>query len=288
MKVRASLLAGFAALALCGAVRAQAPVWTVRGPLGKVVLFGSVHLLPKGLDWRPPALTEALSQADDIWFELPINQATDDAALSMTLRKGRLAPGDDLWRRLTPLQRTRLEAAAATVGIPPQALASMRPWFADLTLSLASDTQAGAQATDGVETQIQSGAPPNARRHAFETVVEQVGFLAGGSNAEQIAGLDETVREMTTDPDLYARTVQEWMAGDLGGLQRDDLDTLKAAAPATYRRLILDRNRRWARVLARVARGPGVTVVVVGAGHLIGPEGLPALLRAQGFVVDGP
>ena len=288
MKRLSLVLTVLACIALAGAARATPAVWTVRGPRGVVVLFGSVHLLPAGLDWRPPALDQALSQATDIWFELPINQATDDAAAAMTARLGRAPPDDVLWGHLSPTLRAGVETAAAKVGVPPEALAGMRPWMADLMLSLAADAQSGAAAIDGVEAQVQSTAPMTARRHAFETVEQQVGFLSAGAPSEQVEALDETVHEITGDPDLYARSVREWMSGDLAGLQRDDLDTLKTAAPAAYERLISGRNRRWARVIEAVAHRPGFTVVVVGAGHLIGPEGVPALLRARGLRVEGP
>jgi uncharacterized protein YbaP (TraB family) len=165
----------------------------------------------------------------------------------------------------------------------------MRPWLVDLTLSLADDARSGGLASGGVEAKLQEEAPGTVRRHALETASQQVSFLAAGSLSEQVGALDETVRELTTDPDIYARTVAEWMAGDLGGLRRDVLSTMKAASPRAYRRLIANRNRRWAVVLERVARrSRGVTVVVVGAGHLIGPDGLPAMLRARGLRVDGP
>jgi uncharacterized protein YbaP (TraB family) len=264
------------------------PVWTVRGERGQLVLFGSIHLLPRGVNWRPAALDAALVRAAALWFELPIDQKTDETALRLADRRGRLAPGDSLWARLNPGQRDSVERAAASVDIAPAALTPLRPWRAELALSLAQDARDGALAAAGVEAQIQNDAPPSADRHALERVEQQIGFLAGGAEGEQIASLEETAREMTTDPDLYGRTVREWLAGDLAGLRRDDLDPLKTAAPAAYRRLIVERNRRWAPVLARLARAPGVTVVVVGVGHLIGPEGLPALLRARGLVVDGP
>jgi hypothetical protein len=288
--VKWRILAGVvcAGMALAGAAWSQPPVWTLRGPAGTVVLFGSVHLLPRGLDWRPAALDAALAQATDIWFELPITQATDEAAARLTIRQGRLPAGDSLWRRLSADQQARLQGAAAAVGLPPGVLTSMRPWLADLTLSLAADSRSGAQANDGVEATLQSEAPPYAHRHAFETVSEQMGFLTDGSPAEQVASLDETAKEVTTDPGLYDRTVKEWMAGDVRALQRDALDVMKTATPVAYARLITRRNHRWARVIATLARNRGVTVVVVGAAHLIGPEGVPALLRAQGFTVDGP
>lgn len=284
----AGALIGLLTLAL-GEARSQPAIWTVHGPHGELVLFGSVHLLPGGLDWRPPALERALAHADDLWFELPLDQATDDDAQRLTLREGALHPGDNLWAHLSASQRDRIERAAIGVGVPPGALAPLRPWMAELTLSVAEDARDGAVAAQGVEARLQADAPPSTRRHALETVRQQVAFLAGARLEDQIASLDETAQEMVADSDLYARIVRDWMAADMAGLQRDALDRLAATAPATYRRLIVERNRRWARLLARVAReGRGVTVVVVGAGHMVGPGGVPALLRAQGLFVEGP
>jgi uncharacterized protein YbaP (TraB family) len=277
------------ALALVSnATRAQPAMWTVHGPRGELVVFGSVHLLPEGLDWRPTALSGALARADDLWFELRIDQTTEDAARRLTARQGVLPPGDSLWAHLTAAQRDRVERAAAGVGVPAAALTTLRPWMAELTLSLAEDARAGATASEGVEARLQQDARPDTRRHALETVRQQIGFLAGVALADQVASLDETAREMTDEPDLYPRTVREWMAADLPGLERDNLETLAGVAPTAYRRLIVDRNRRWARILARLAKRGGVTVVVVGAGHLLGAEGVPALLRAQGLSVEGP
>jgi uncharacterized protein YbaP (TraB family) len=288
MKRGTILAAALAWMAAAAPAGASPPIWTVRGAHGKVVIFGSVHLLPSGLKWRSPALDAALAEATDVWFEIPINQSNDEAVRTLTTRKGLMPPNDDLWRHLTNDQRKRLEQAAASVGIPPSALSPMRPWLAELTLALASDTRSGAQANAGVEAAIQNDAPPTARRHAFETVDQQIGFLSGGTSEQQVASLDETVKEMTADPDLYQRTVREWAEGDLAALKKDDLDTMKAATPADYERLITRRNRRWADVLVRLVGGRGTTLVVVGAGHLIGPEGVPALLRARGLRVEGP
>ncbi len=284
----APLVAALGILAVCCPARGQPAVWTLQGPRGQVVIFGSLHLLPRGLDWEPPALKAALAQADDLWFELPIDEATDDAARRLTAARGRLPRGRTLSALLTPIQRDRLARAAASVGMSVSELDRLRPWMADLELSQSQNAQAGALAVEGVETRIQSAAPPRAHRHALETVRRQVELLAGGDEAEQIAALDETTRELTEDPELYGRTVREWLAGDQQGLMRDGVERVRATTPDAYRRLVLDRNRRWAKILARLAGHSGVTVVVGGAGHMVGPQGVPALLRARGFRVDGP
>jgi hypothetical protein len=284
--LEAVLAAAF--LCFATAAPAQPPLWTVRGARATAVIFGSIHLLPPGLDWQPPALGLALAKADELWFELPIDELTGGEAARLAQSRGLLPRGDSLLNHLSPAERARLEAAGERLGLPARFLAPMRPWLAEVTLSLAQDGQAGAVAGQGVEQHIAAQAPPGVRRRAFETTGEQIGFLANASMADQVASLDETLGEITDDPDLYRRVVGTWMAGDLAGLQRDALAPLAKASPRLYRRLITDRNARWAAILARRLKGRGVIVVVVGAGHLVGPQGLPALLRARGLAVEEP
>ena len=71
-------------------------------------------------------------------------------------------------------------------------------------------------------------------------------------------------------------------------MKRDANDPLQKVSPGLYQRLVVKRNRRWADRLADRLRSPGKVVVVVGIGHMVGPDGLPALLRARGFAVEGP
>jgi uncharacterized protein YbaP (TraB family) len=78
------------------------------------------------------------------------------------------------------------------------------------------------------------------------------------------------------------------MAGDLKALDRDALTPLRKASPELFRRIVTDRNVRWTAALDARLKGHGRTVVVVGMGHLIGPDGLPARLRALGYRVEGP
>jgi uncharacterized protein YbaP (TraB family) len=287
---RAALLVVLLALGLGGAsvAAAKPPIWVVRSPKATLVLFGSVHLLPAGLDWRPAALDDAIAKASEIWFELPIDAATNNQAAQIALARGALPKDRRLSALLTPVQLARLDQAAAALNCPPTALDRMQPWMADLTLSVADDVRGGATASDGVEEQLQALAPPTAQRRAFETAAEQIEFLAGASIPDQVASLNETVAEIDDDPAAYQRIVGEWISGDVAGLRRDAIDPVARASPRLYDRLISRRNHRWARILGARLASPGAIVVVVGVGHLVGPEGLPALLRAQGFQVEGP
>ena len=263
-----------------GPALAQPALWVVHGRHTTLYLFGSVHILPRDIDWEPAALTQAIGHAGELWFELPLGDKTDAEAARMVASRGILPAGEDLFSHLNPDQAGRVKSASRALGVSEAALSRMRPWLADLTLSIAIDAKAGAVSSQGVEQKLQASAPPSIRRMAFETASEQIAVLADTTPAEQIASLDETVGEFQTDPQGFRRIVDDWAAGDLAGLEKEALTPMAAAAPGFYQRLITDRNARWARVLGERLKGRGIVVVVVGAGHLIGYR--PASRRCSG------
>ena len=283
------LLAASLALACCaGPVQAKPPVWIVRDADSELVLFGSVHVLPPGLDWRPEKLDAALAKADDLWFELPIDPASEAKVGQLAASLGMLPEGQSLSALLSPDSRTRLEAATQDLGVSMAVLDRLEPWFAEVVLAGAQFRKAGADASSGVEKQISATAPAAARRRAFETPEEQIGIFDAAPRGEQIASLEQTLRELQDDPDAYADMVAHWMNSDLKGLNQDSLAPLKAAAPGLYARLVTERNARWLKAIKARMDGSGRSVVVVGVGHLVGEDGLPTRLRALGYDVEGP
>lgn len=287
----AGWVAACAALCLlsgAGAAQAMPPIWIVRDRDSEMVLFGSVHVLPPGLAWRPPALSTALEKADDLWFELPIDRASAAETGQLAAQLGALPPGQSLLALLPPKDAAQLLQIATDYALAPEVLDHLQPWMAELALGAAAYRRAGADTGDGVEQAIAAGAPATAVRHAFETPAEQIAMLAGGSQAEQIASLRETMAEMRDQPDEFQILVRAWMAGDVGALDREALRPIRRASPSLFKRLVSDRNARWAKRLDDRLKGHGRTVVVVGVGHLVGRGGLPDRLRALGYSVTGP
>ena len=280
----AAIAAALALLLSPATVSAEPAVWTLRDEDSTLLLFGSVHLLPDGLDWRPAALDAALEEADELWFETPTEGGEGRMA---TRALGMLPVGENLSAKLSPEGRLRLETISATVGLSPAALDGLRPWLADLTLSVAVLIRDGARAEAGVEAVLADAAPGAARRY-LETPREQIAFLAEAPEVDQLASLEETLRQLDQDPDLYRRLVRAWLAGDQAALDALGVAPLRARSPVLYERLIAGRNRRWTEQILERMAGSGTTVIVVGAGHLTGPDGLPALLRARGVAVEGP
>ena len=282
------LAAGLLLVMASGAAMAMPPVWTVKDADSQIVLFGSVHVLPAKLNWRPQTLVKALSDADDVWFELPQDPATQSQVMQVAMARGLQPAGVRLSSQLSAEGWKRLERVAARAGVDPLRLEAFKPWLAEASLAVVSFQVDGGSAQEGVEQVVSAGLQPETERRAFETAEEQIGFLADASAAEQLASLEETLRQIDEEPQAYLDLVKAWMAGDVHRLEREALDPMRQVTPALYKALILDRNRRWIKTIQQRAAGHGKTVIVVGVGHLVGPDGLPAQLRQLGFSVEGP
>jgi uncharacterized protein YbaP (TraB family) len=267
--------------------QAQPSVWTVHGKACTVTLFGSIHVLPAGLNWEPPALAQALAQADELWFEIPIDPTSQAEAAAEAQAHAFLPEGQDLSKLMTTEGARRMAAFADLHHLSLARLNRMQPWFADLLISSFAYTGGGAGPQSGVEEQLSQTAPQIPRK-AFETVRQQIDMISRAPEDSQIASLEASLKQADSDPDDYRRLVDAWMKGDGRTIYQHDVLSLKQDTPVLFRILMTERNAAWTRVLAERLNGAGRVVVVVGAAHLLGPDGLPAALRALGYRVDGP
>jgi uncharacterized protein YbaP (TraB family) len=287
-RLRIAILAALAGVAFADAAAAEPPVWVVKDKNSELVLFGSVHILPRGLDWTPPALDRALKAADDIWFELPIDAESEAATSILATKAGVLPPDQSLFKLLPPEDSALMSKVAAAYDVSPMLLDRLQPWLAEIALAGGAYRRLGADAASGVEKTIAAMATPKAKRRAFETPAEQVALLSSGTMDEQFASLRQTLHEMDEKPDEFQTLVKAWTDGDIELLDHEALAPIRDTTPGLFRRLVTDRNARWTKVLDARLKGRGRTVVVVGIGHLIGPDGVPARLRALGYSVTGP
>ena len=280
-------LAAALAVSLAAPAQAEPRTWVVRDADSEMLIFGSVHVLPPGLPWRPAALDAALRNAEDLWFELPVDAATERETARLAANLGVLPPGQSLFGLLTPADAARLSRLAQAYGVDRMTLDRLKPWLAEVALASALYGKFGALAEHGVEASVSAAAPATLRRQALETAAQQLSLFDQTPLADQITSLREAMDELDHDPDRFRALIDAWIDGDMAGLERETL-SLRKTSPDLFRRLITDRNAIWTRTLDARLKGRGRTVVVVGAGHLVGEDGLPARLRALGYSVTGP
>jgi uncharacterized protein len=291
--MKAVLFALLAALAVTPACAKESggaihpALYVVRDADSTLYLFGTVHVRRSGEAWGGPEAMRALDEADEIWTEMEISPASDARTAALVMELGYAAPSASLSTWLTPEENARLAALTQRLGIPASAIEPMRPWLAGLTLSLAPMMLAGYDPAAGVDRAIDAAGDASGKRmRAFETPEQQLRFMAGLSDDAQREMLLEAIDEAEEGPSQLEDVSGAWERGDLDVIEQTVVADTRDHYPELYEVLFKQRNAAWLDVLAAELEGAGVDFVAVGAGHLVGEDGLVALMRARGFTVQ--
>jgi len=274
-----------ALLAFAGAARAEPALWKVTGGESVVYLFGSVHLLPEGGFEVSGRLADALADSDRVCLEIDPGATDEAATTSITLARAIDPEGRDLFELLgSDADRVRSKAEEAGVELEP--LAMFEPWFAGLMVSVMALQSHGYDAQHGVEQVIEAEAKKAGKASCgLETLDGQLGMLDGLSGDLQTEILMQSIDEAAGIESKVGPMVAAWRDGDERGLERsveDDFDGYPELADI----LIFERNARWAGQVAKMLEGDEDVLLVVGAMHLVGDGGLPALLEKRGYRVE--
>ena len=277
------LLLAAAALAAGGA-RAEPALWEVTGGESTVWLFGSVHLLPEGGFTIGDELADALDDAERICLEIDTGAQDEAATAAVTLARAIDPEGRDLFELLGS-DADEVRAAAEDADVPLEALAMFEPWFAGLTVSVMALQAHGYDVQHGVEQIIQAEArDAGTPTCGLETLDGQLGLLDGLPDTLQKEILMQAIEEAGDIETLIEPMLEAWRRGDESGLEQsleDDFEGYDDLAEA----LIYRRNERWATQVSKMLEDDEDVLVVVGAMHLVGDRGLPALLAGRGYRV---
>ncbi|MBY0567558.1 MAG: TraB/GumN family protein [Hyphomonadaceae bacterium] len=283
----ALLAAAASALAACAPVQMGEPaLWRIADADSEIYLFGSVHVLPRGVQWLNPRILAALESSDEFVTETDV-EAADFSELAQ--RYGTLPAGETLTERLSADDRERLARAAQETGLDPVALDRLRPWFAALQITYAYAARQGHSTEAGVESVL--GARARARNIRFgylETPEQQIRVLADLAPADEAHFLSVTLRQIHEGGRALSDLDGPWAQGDLETLSRELDRQWAEAGPAIHNALIIERNRAWADAIAERLEGSGSAFITVGAAHLVGDENVVQLLRERGITVEGP
>jgi uncharacterized protein YbaP (TraB family) len=257
-------------------------IWRVRDADTTVTLFGSMHALPEGAAWRTPELDRAVAEADEVWFEFPSPRAPGMAEAYARAYAARPKQAAKTSALLSPGGRAlAVKAFGSLETIDAQPVSAL---LQELTRRYWTKT--GLDGRHGVETTLQAIVPP-AKQRAFADPAQHLALVASEPLARQVAQLEGFLRS-PLDPAPLRRTAEAWLRGDIGYLEREAVARIKTREPGYAAAFLEDRNRQWVSPVAAMLDRPGKILIVVGAAHMAGPEGLPALLRARGLKVEGP
>lgn len=292
-----------AALAVCflaAVARAEPPVWVIEDEDSTLYLFGTVHVLDPEIEWFTPRIEQALGEAGEVWFELPMPASMEEMQAHMlpAMLQRALSPDRPLSSLLTDEEKDQLARALARTPAPEQlgmALENMKPWFAIMTLGAGPLMSAGYEAEAGVDMVLagiahERGVPVR----GFETLEQHSDFQSGSSEEEQLEALriflsfdDETFDAELARGDAAFRV---WMTGETAPLDAiitdwsTDVSAMREVL--NYDVMVANRNEDWAGQIEDMLTGAGVAFIAVGAGHLVGPDSVQARLAVRGISAE--
>jgi uncharacterized protein YbaP (TraB family) len=260
-------------------------LWEVRGERNTVYLLGSVHMLSSADGALPREMTDAYDRSGTLVMELDLNEGGVESMLGPTLDATMLPEGQSLSGILGPALYAEFMARAEPLGLDAALAERLQPWFAAMLLEQLTLSGAGLAADNGVDMQLAHRAQLDHKPIiALETVAEQLGYFSQLRPAQQVDFLRTTLHELDKERSDTATMVRAWQQGDVAGLERLMREDA-SQSPELYRVLTTDRNRKWLPRISALLHDSQDYLVVVGALHLIGRDGLVELLRQQGHTV---
>jgi uncharacterized protein YbaP (TraB family) len=260
-------------------------MWKVEGQGGSAYLLGSLHVLTE--EWYPlnAAINKAFAESKVLVEEIDIAEASDPALMMSALMKAMLTGGQTLDKVVAPDVYAEVKKRAETLGMPMLAISRMKPWLVAITLMAPTLQAAGFKPELGIDRHFYDRAVgSDMKRQALETMAYQLDRFDQLPMATQEALLKSTLTELDKEVTNVKEIAQAWAFGNVAAIETLTLTSMKES-PELYQRLLVERNNNWMPQVEGCIKQNAGCFIVVGAAHLVGPDGLPAMLAKKGYKV---
>ncbi len=263
--------------------RGETSVWSMKGARNTVYLAGSVHALPKNDATFPEQLERAYQAVDVIVLEVDLDDMDPLDAIQFITTNGTLPADQSLEDIVGAEPYARISKLAASLDVPEVVISKLEPWSAALILTQYALTKTGFDPQLGIDMQITERARADGKSiEGLETVIDQLSVFDGRSFEEQTRFLIDSADDVPKLNEDLQDLIDAWRSGNLRALEKAFIEE-RAKSPELYDALLGARNRQWLPKIEALLKQDRDYLVVVGALHYVGRDGLLALLKKDGF-----
>lgn len=261
-------------------------LWTIEKdgtPVGHLV--GSIHYMTPSAYPLDSAYARAFATSDVVAFETNLDSAKAQAQ-TLIRRLGTYPQGQTLQGGLPDSTYALLQRRADSLGMPLSRLRRFEPWTVSMMMSSAQMQKAGYKGTSGIDVHFfERARQAQMPRVRFETPAEQFRLFDAFSAQQQERFLRYSLQNADRTVQMMDEMAAAWTRGDAERIEAIVQDRMQQRFPSLYQTLIVERNRLWMSSITDLLSGPRMPFIVVGAGHLLGDDGLVTLLRERGYTV---
>jgi uncharacterized protein YbaP (TraB family) len=261
-------------------------MWKVEGADGSsAYLLGSLHVLTAEFYPLSATINKAFAESKTLVEEVDIDEMNDPMVMMAALSKAMLTDGRTLDQVIAPELFAEVKKRAEKTGMPMMALQRMKPWLVAITLMAPTLQAAGFKPELGIDQHFFDRAKDSGmKRQGLETMAFQLDQFDSMSPKLQEEMLRTTMEDLDKEVAGITEMAQAWSFGNVAAVEKMTLEEMKEV-PELYQRLLVDRNRNWIPHVEACIKQNSACFIVVGAAHLVGPDGLPTLLSKKGYKV---
>ena len=265
---------------------ARSFLWKVQAGAKVLYLAGSVHALSADVYPLSQAFEGAFTASGTLVEEIDLAEADSLSMAPMLLTKGMYADGRRFDTSVSKDTATLVASRMSAAGLPVEMIQAMKPWMVMMTISALEAQKAGLNASLGLDKHFYDRAKAAGKPVVgLETAESQIDRLDRMPDALQEQLLRSTISELDTQRGSLHMIVSAWQRGDASSIEKMLLSSF-TPYPAAYKSLIVERNQNWIPQIDACLARPQPCFVVVGAAHLVGPDGLVTLLQRKGYRVE--
>jgi uncharacterized protein YbaP (TraB family) len=259
-------------------------LWKVQSKTNTVYVLGSIHYLKKEMYPLDEKIERVFEQSNILGVEANVNDIS-----KMDVQKfveSAIYPGDEtLEKHLSPEALELVKKQLTELGASLEAVNKYRPWFLALSLASIEIVKLGFDPNYGIDRYFLSKATEKKKIVELESFEYQINLFSNLSEEDQELFLLYTLKDIKVLEQELDKLVKAWTAGDGEGIELILTQSIKGDKRLIpiYEKLIVERNSKMASKIEEYLKEKETFFVIVGAGHLVGSQGIIELLKEKGF-----
>ena len=262
-------------------------LWKIQSKTSTIYILGSLHLAKKEIYPLSQKIENAFDQSDFLVVEANVNDIKK-IDIQKLMESAFYPANDALEKHVSPETFEWVKKETERLGIPLELLDEQKPWFLAMTLVSLESIKLGLDPNLGIDKYFLSKAEGKKKILELESLDYQIRLLSGFSEKDQELFLIYTLKDLNVMEQEVGRLIQAWVSGDAQAVESILARSVSEdkRLSAILEKLIFERNRRMVAKIEDFLRTKETYFVIVGAGHLLGNQGILKLLGGKGYLIE--
>lgn len=267
------------------AAYAKSPVWKISKDGNHLFLGGTFHILQKSDYPLPDSFNVAYKDSAILVLEADLQKLQTPEMQQTILQNGMYKGEDNISRYLKPDTMQALKSYLASRGVPVERVLKFKPGLLSMTLTVIELQNIGLAGT-GVDEFYNLKALDDKKKIKFlETALDHMNFVLEMGKGKENEFIKYTLDDLKNLPSLFESMKAAWKIGDNEELRKISILPWKERFPEVYNAMLVDRNNKWIPQIETMMKTGEVELVLFGALHLVGKDGILAQLKERGYMI---